>query len=81
MKPRPIAFIDKIHLMKRGVIECCINALKNQAYAEHSRHRSLGEFLINIFSALCAYSFESKKPTAHFDFPFLVNIDQKYLIQ
>ena len=81
MKPRPIAFIDQIRLRKRGVIECSIDALKNQAYVEHSRHRSFGGFLINLFSASCAYSFEEKKPKPRFDFPFLVNMDQKLLAQ
>lgn len=81
MKPKPIPFIDKIRLMKRGVIECSIDALKNQAYVEHSRHRSFGGFLINTFAALCAYSFEAKKPKPKFEFPFLVDIDSKLLLQ
>lgn len=80
MKPKPITLMDRLSLMKRGLIECAIDALKNQAYIEHSRHRSFGGFLINILSAICAYSFEDHKPSAKIEFPFLVNIDPKFLL-
>ena len=81
MKPKSISLFDRLALIKRGVIECSIDALKNQAYIEHSRHRSFGGFLINLFSALCAYAFEEHKPKTKIEFPFLVNIDHKFLIK
>lgn len=80
MKPLSVPLMDRMRLAKRGVIECTMNSLKNQAYVEHSRHRSFGGFLINVLAAICAFAFEDKKPKTTFDFPFLVKIDPKFLL-
>ena len=80
MKAVAMPLMDRIQLAKRSVIECTMDALKNQAYVEHSRHRSFGGLIINVLSAICAFAFEDKKPKPQFDFPFLVDIDQKYLL-
>ena len=37
--------------------------LKNIAQIEHSRHRSLHNFTVNLLSAVAAYCFFPKKPT------------------
>ncbi|MDO5526339.1 MAG: hypothetical protein Q4F85_09685 [Prevotella sp.] len=37
---------------------------KNTAHIVHSRHRSVGNFLMNIISALGAYCFFDNKPKA-----------------
>jgi hypothetical protein len=37
--------------------------LKNVCYIEHTRHRSVDNFLINLISGLIAYSFMPKKPS------------------
>ncbi len=57
---------DKILLRKRSVIETVNDELKNICQAEHSRHRSFGNFLSNIISGLIAYSFLPKKPQIKF---------------
>ena len=58
---------DKILLRKRSVIETINDQLKNICHAEHSRHRSFGNFITNLVSSLIAYSFQEKKPAIKFD--------------
>ncbi len=53
---------DKILLRKRSVIETVNDELKNICQIEHSRHRSFGNFLSNLISALVTYHFFPKKP-------------------
>ena len=48
---------------KRAIIESVNDELKNIAQIEHSRHRSLHNFINNLFGALAAYCFFPKKPT------------------
>ena len=63
MKNKLIDFYDKLLLKKRGVIESVNNLLKNNCMLEHSRHRSVSNFFVNIFSTLNAYSFLDHKPS------------------
>ncbi len=56
---------DKLMLRKRAVIESVNDFLKNICDIEHSRHRSVTNFLVNLISALAAYSFLPKKPSIH----------------
>ena len=63
MKNKLMNFYDKLLLKKRGVIESVNNVLKNGCMLEHSRHRSIANFFVNIFSALNAYSFIKSKPS------------------
>jgi hypothetical protein len=58
---------DKILLRKSSVIETINNQLKNIAQAEHSRHRSFGNFITNLVASLIAYSFQEKKPSIKFE--------------
>ena len=58
---------DKILLRKRSVIETVNDQLKNISQAEHSRHRSFGNFITNLIASLIAYSFQDKKPSIKFD--------------
>ena len=60
-KMMPIS--DKILLRKRAVIESVNDFLKNICYIEHSRHRSISNFVTNVVSGLVAYSFLPKKPS------------------
>ena len=60
-KMMPIS--DKILLKKRAVIESVNDFLKNICYIEHSRHRSISNFVTNVVSGLVAYSFLPKKPS------------------
>jgi hypothetical protein len=54
---------DKLLLRKRAVIESVNDFLKNICQIEHSRHRSVVNFLVNLLAALSAYSFLPHKPS------------------
>lgn len=53
---------DKILLRKRALIETINDELKNICQIEHSRHRSVVNFVSNTIAGLIAYSFLPKKP-------------------
>ena len=63
MKNKLMDYMDKILLRKRALIEAINDELKNICNIEHSRHRSVANFLVNLFSGLAAYSFLPKKPS------------------
>lgn len=63
MKGHIMELKDKILLRKRAIIETINDELKNLCQVEHTRHRSVNNFIINILGALSAYSFFPKKPT------------------
>ena len=63
MKNRLMSIRDKIMLRKRSVIETINDQLKNICDIEHSRHRSVHNFFMNLIAALGAYSFSDKKPS------------------
>lgn len=67
---------DKILLRKRSVIETINDELKNICSIEHSRHRSFGNFITNLLSAMIAYCFFPKKPAIKYE---VVNPDQLML--
>ena len=63
MKPRVLAAFDKLLLRKRSIIETINDQLKNIFDLEHSRHRSLTNYMINVVASLVAYSYQEKKPS------------------
>lgn len=63
MKPRVLAAFDKLLLRKRSIIETINDQLKNIFDLEHSRHRSLTNYMINVVASLVAYSYQKKKPS------------------
>jgi hypothetical protein len=67
MKNRLMSMHDRIMLRKRSIIETINDQLKNICEIEHSMHRSLHNFLMNLVAALAAYSFFDKKPAIQFD--------------
>ena len=67
MKSKFISLKDKILLRKRSIIETINDQLKNISQIEHTRHRAVGNFLVNILSGLAAYSHQQKKPSLNFD--------------
>lgn len=67
MKNRLMPLFDKIMLRKRSVIETINDELKNICDIEHSRHRSIHNFLMNLIAALGAYCFFDKKPAIRFE--------------
>jgi hypothetical protein len=40
--------------------------LKNISQIEHTRHRSVTGFMVNLVAGLVAYSYQSKKPSLGF---------------
>ena len=54
---------DKILLRKRAVIKSVNDFLKNICQMEHSRHRSVVNFIVNVLAAVSAYSFLPHKPS------------------
>lgn len=66
MKNSLMLLQDKIALRKRAIIETVNDQLKNICQIEHTRHRSLDNFIVNMLSAIAAYSFFDKKPSINF---------------
>ncbi|GFO74559.1 transposase, IS982 family [Bathymodiolus platifrons methanotrophic gill symbiont] len=62
MKPRVMTAFDAILLRKRSIIETINDQLKNIFQLEHSRHRSLTNYMVNAVACLVAYSYQEKKP-------------------
>ena len=62
MKGALMSLSDKVLLRKRVVIETVNDELKNIAQAEHSRHRTFDNFIVNLLSAIAAYCCFPKKP-------------------
>jgi transposase len=62
MKAQAMDVFDKLLLRKRSIIETINDQLKNIFDLEHSRHRSLLNYLANIVACLVAYSYQDKKP-------------------
>ena len=69
MKNRLVSLFDKIMLRKRAIIESVIDQLKNISQIEHSRHRSVTNFLVNLVAGLIAYTYQPKKPSLHIRMP------------
>lgn len=63
MKQRLMSLTDKILLRKRSIIETVNDQLKNISQVEHTRHRSIGNFLVNILGGIAAYCHQPKKPS------------------
>ena len=59
--PMPLA--DRILLRKRAIVETVIDQLKNISQIEHSRHRSVANFTVNLICGLIAYARQPKKPS------------------
>jgi len=62
MKNKLMPVLDKLLLRKRALIECVNDQLKNISQIEHTRHRSVANGIVNILSAVVAYTFQPKKP-------------------
>ena len=67
LKNRLVNLYDKIMLRKRSIIETINDELKNICEVEHTRHRAMHNFIMNLISALTAYCFFDKKPAIKFD--------------
>ena len=63
MKNRLMVLTDKLLLRKRSIIETINDQLKNISQIEHTRHRSVANFLVNLLCGLIAYCHQKKKPS------------------
>ena len=59
----PMGLADRLLIRKRAIVESVIDQLKNISQIEHSRHRSVGNFLVNLMCGLIAYTRQPKKPS------------------
>ena len=67
MKNQMMLWTDRILLRKRAIIETIIDQLKNISQIEHSRHRSISNFVVNVLCGLIAYSRRPIKPSLAFN--------------
>jgi hypothetical protein len=73
MKNRFLPLCDKL-LRKRALIETVNDQLKNISQVEHTRHRSLWNFLGNVAAGLIAYTWQDKKPSLN------IQLKEQFLI-
>lgn len=62
MKEKMHTAFEKCLLQRRGIIETVNHELKNLCQIEHTRHRSLNNFLVNLMAGIVAYCLQPKKP-------------------
>ena len=65
----PMTLADRVLLRKRAIVESVIDQLKNISQIEHSRHRSVNNFLVNLLCGLIAYARQPKKPSLAWEMP------------
>lgn len=63
MKAKAMSLWDRAMLSKRFIIETINDQLKNISFIEHSRHRSMNGFMLNLLSGLVAYCLKKDKPS------------------
>jgi hypothetical protein len=68
-----LSYQKRYYLQHRGLIETVFDCLKNLCDLDHTRHRSPINFLVNIWSALIAYTFFDQWPEVS---PFRERIEQ-----
>lgn len=63
MKPVPRTDFEKAILRRRSLVETVIDELKNLCQIEHTRHRSVSNFLANLMAGIVAYCLSDTKPS------------------
>jgi hypothetical protein len=63
MHNRLLPLFDKLLLRRRSLIETINDPLKNISQIEHSRHRSIANFMVNLLAGLIAYTHQPLKPS------------------
>jgi len=63
MKAKAMSLWDRAMLSKRFIIETINGQLKNISCIEHSRHRSVNGFMLNLLAGLVAYCLKKDKPS------------------
>lgn len=56
MRPQMVTLEDSAMISNRSLIESVFNVLKNSMHLEHSRHRSVANFMVNLLSTLSAFA-------------------------
>ena len=78
MKNRLLPLIDKVLLRKRSLIETVNDQLKNISQIQHTRHRSVCNFMVNVIAGLIAYTYQEKKPSLNLTPEDLDSIQEPY---
>jgi hypothetical protein len=63
MKNKLLPLADKLLLRKRALIETINDQLKNISQIEHTRHRSVINWMVTLLAGLVAYTHQPKKPS------------------
>jgi transposase len=63
MKPVPHTDFEKAILRRRALIETVFDELKNLCQIEHTRHRSVANFVVNLMAGIIAYCLSDHKPS------------------
>ena len=67
MKPVRLSPFDSVMLKCRSLIETVNDQLKNLSQIEHTRHRSVFNFTVNLMAGIIAYCLQPKKPSIKID--------------
>lgn len=67
MRNQLMLITDRILLRRRAIVESIIDQLKNTSQIEHSRHRSIPNFFVNVLCGLIAYCHKPTKPSLGLD--------------
>ena len=62
MKAKALSLWDRAMLSRRFIIETINDQLKNISQIEHTRHRSVHGFMLNVIGGLVAYQLKENKP-------------------
>jgi len=71
INPRSCYCRIELFLRKRFIIETINDQLKNISQIEHTRYRSINNFVVNLIAGLVAYCHQPNKPA--------IQVDQKQL--
>jgi hypothetical protein len=75
MKAKAISLWDRAMLSRRNIIETINDQLKNISYIEHSMHRSMKSFMLNLLAGLVAYCLKENKPSLN-----LTDVELNYMV-
>lgn len=65
MKNKLMLLSDKMKLRKRGIIESVNDQLKNLCQIEHTRHRKVANFMVNLVAGMIAYTYQPDQPSLY----------------
>ena len=62
MKLVSLSAFDQALLRQRSIIETVFDQLKNLGQIEHTCHRSIANFMVNLMAGIIAYRLSPNKP-------------------